>query len=260
MNMEMKVKNIAKDLQALTNQVLDGVYVHGSLTLGGYQEGKSDIDLMAITSNPLSRDKKEKVIDYLLTKSTHAYPIEISFMTREQLDHWCHPSPFDLHYSEWWRERFEKNKIETILSQEGGRDPDLAAHLAVLHKCGRTMIGPPVPEAFPIPERNHVISSLLYDSYNDWEDIVTNPSYLGLNLLRFYRYLKEGTICSKLEGGHWGKEVLPIQYHKVMSDLVVEYQGGHTNFHKDTLLNFAHYVKRKLDEELANIGYTGEEY
>jgi hypothetical protein len=50
--------------EALTSRAeLDALYVLGSAALGGYEHGRSDVDVVAVTSRPLSLDERRALAD-----------------------------------------------------------------------------------------------------------------------------------------------------------------------------------------------------
>ena len=85
---------------------LIGVYLHGSLATGCFNFARSDIDLLTITRHRLSGEAKKQLIETLLRISKSPHPVEISFLCFDDLHPWRYPPPFDLHYSEDWREQF----------------------------------------------------------------------------------------------------------------------------------------------------------
>ncbi|MCU9614817.1 nucleotidyltransferase domain-containing protein [Caldibacillus lycopersici] len=89
-------------LEILKDEVI-GIYAHGSFAMGGFNPNGSDIDLLVVTTNSLTVNIKRELAKLFLLYSASPFPIEISFLHREQLNMWKHPCPFDFHYSEFWR-------------------------------------------------------------------------------------------------------------------------------------------------------------
>ncbi len=47
---QSEVNTLRTELQRLLGQNLLGIYLHGSLALGGFQPGRSDIDVIVVTA------------------------------------------------------------------------------------------------------------------------------------------------------------------------------------------------------------------
>lgn len=88
---------------------LIGVYLHGSLSMKCFNPEKSDIDLIIVTVKQMNITTKKKIIEELLVLSNNPHPIEVSFIIYDDLKEWKYPTPFDLHYSEAWRNLYKKN-------------------------------------------------------------------------------------------------------------------------------------------------------
>ncbi len=129
-----------------------GLYLHGSLAMGCFNPGASDIDLLLVVDHALPPAGRPGLADYLLGRSGSPHPIELSVLTTSGRRPWRHPSPYDFHYSEDWREKV------TTLRASGhtpppGVDADLAAHITVLSRRGRCLQGRPITEVFPAVPR-----------------------------------------------------------------------------------------------------------
>src|SRR5699024_3363097 len=107
-----------------------GFYIHGSLAMGGFNPNNSDIDVLVVTNKVLTSSIKRDLAQFCLNHSNSPIPIEISFLHKKQLKYWNHPCPFDLHYSEHWRERYQYdvlNETDNYLNNAVHTDTDLAA-------------------------------------------------------------------------------------------------------------------------------------
>ncbi len=206
-----KIKDIAGDR-------LVGVYLHGSLAMGSFFPERSDIDVIAVTDQALENEQYRLLTEYLLARSDHPFPIEISVLNKEQLQHWKHPCLFDYHFSEDWREHFEMEPA-VHFNKGGMRDADLAAHLTILNKRGQVLYGSPIKEVFPFIPVEDYKHAILADYQDCLEDMDDDPVYSILNMLRVYRYLLDGMINSKLEAGEWGLLQLP-EYQSVLRKVI----------------------------------------
>lgn len=103
-------KQINKFIDIITEQLgsnFIGIYLYGSLAMNCFNPKNSDIDIIVVTSKQIDLFSKKKIIEELLVLSNNPYPIEVSFIIFDDLKEWKYPTPFDLHYSEDWRYRFE---------------------------------------------------------------------------------------------------------------------------------------------------------
>src|SRR5688572_5990952 len=91
---------------------LIGVYLHGSLATGCFNPLRSDIDILVVTRQKMTVETKRELARLLLEISRQPAPIEISFLTFDDLHPWRHPTPYDFHYSEDWREKFESAPVD----------------------------------------------------------------------------------------------------------------------------------------------------
>jgi predicted nucleotidyltransferase len=122
-------------LDILKDNVM-GIYLHGSLAMGCFNPIRSDIDLLVNTHRQIHVEERHLLVNELLALSGSPFPIEVSFLKINDLKPFQFPTPFELHYSEFWRDRFLKDTPSTILEQTNICDPDIAAHLMVTQKRG----------------------------------------------------------------------------------------------------------------------------
>ncbi|WP_026908195.1 aminoglycoside adenylyltransferase domain-containing protein [Paucisalibacillus globulus] len=244
---EKFVLTIQAKINEICNHTIVGIYLHGSLTMGGFNPGRSDIDILVVTNEPVSGITKKKLAQLFVFHSNSPYPIEISFLNTNQLQKWQHPCPFDFHYSEYWRERYESDLDKgtaKFINDAIHVDPDLAAHITVLNHRGICMEGKPIAEVFPSIPKEDYISSIMGDFEDCLENIVADPIYCILNMLRVYWYLKDGVISSKQEAGEWGMEILPTELKITIQKIVNDYSSRTdiSRIHETELLRIKNYV------------------
>jgi predicted nucleotidyltransferase len=239
--------SIQEELTTILNDDLAGLYIHGSLAMGGFNPDKSDIDLLVVTKKSITVETKRKLAKFFLNCSNSPYPVEISFINTEQLKGWQHPCPFDFHYSEFWRERYEHDLVgntHKFLTGSSSTDPDLAAHITILHNRGICVTGKPIAEIFPIVPHSDYLSSIVGDFHECLDRIQEDPIYCTLNIIRVFWYVKEGVISSKEEAGRWGLATLPKELSGTVNKIIDCYSSGKDDcqFENDELLRFRDYV------------------
>lgn len=255
------VKDFVMNLLCETKEVLKedfvGFYLHGSLAMGGFHPKNSDIDILIVTITPMAVQAKRELAQLLLKRSNKPFPIEMSCLNVKQLKNWVHPSPFDFHYSEYWRERYEADLdmgTNQYLNDHLKTDADLAAHITITTERGICVEGAPIVEVFPAIPHAHYVAAIMSDFEACLVDIEKDPVYCTLNLLRVLWYLQEGVISSKQEAGQWGLRSLPKGMTATIQKVIDRYSGEESSddFEQGELLavrdDIASSVKRLLNK------------
>lgn len=205
-----QVQFFLKEVRNCLADNLAGVYLHGSLAMGGFNPASSDVDVLVVVRRALTAQVKRRLIALLLNCSARPHPIEIHFLTLKQLRPWRYPAPFELHFSEDWRERFSHEE-GSVFSSLPKTDSDLAAHITVVERRGICLWGMPIKEVFPQVPAEHYLDSILGDLRWAQERLETtvSPVYALLNACRVLAYLQTAQVLSKEEGGLWASEQLP---------------------------------------------------
>lgn len=232
-----------------------GVYLHGSLAIGGFNPARSDIDLLVVTETPIGMETKKKLAAFFLEQSSNPYPVEVSILNLSQLEEWKFPTPYDFHFSEYWRKRFEQDAAEgttACLDTEGKSDIDLAAHFMILNHRGICLEGRPIHKVFPAVPKSDYLTAIVDDYEDCLEKIHREPIYSVLNLIRVYWYLKEGKISSKQEAGEWGIEHLPEEFAPIVTTVLKAYVGeeSETVFDKAALTEVKDYIHDEVERLL----------
>lgn len=248
---QQQLTQLIAEVEAELAGNLTGIYLHGSLAMGSFNPERSDLDLLVVTRQPLSLATKRWLAETLLRRSAQPHPIEISFLRRDDLVPWHYPTPYDFHYSETWRERFQRELADRAWegwNDSQQRDPDLAAHITVINQRGLCLSGVAIAEIFPAVPRQDYLHSVLGDVRDGLENLTGDPVYGILNACRTYAYLRQGHIYSKEEGGVWALEVLPESLREVAMGALAIYRGepGAGPLEKDQLETFAAYIHTTL--------------
>ena len=225
---QAEVNTVLAELPRLLGQNLLGIYLHGSLALGGFQPARSDIDLIVATRQRLDLEARRASITFLLRVSKMPSPLDINFLAEQDMVPFQHPLLCDLHYSEAQREDYQLDlrnggwkHWQNILR----RDPMLTIQLAVLHQSGICLYGKPIADTLPpIPERDFR-DAVVKDVQAALANPLHDPVSFVLNACRVSAYLSTGTILSKDAGGAWALANLPEQYHQLISQLLALYRG-----------------------------------
>jgi streptomycin 3"-adenylyltransferase len=181
---------------------LVGVYLHGSGAFGDFSRARSDVDILAVSSDGLSDAVKQRLRDALSPRSL-ACPgtgLEFSLVRRDSLRPLRSAPPFEVHIA-----TKTKDETETFVDGDGRRgDPDLVLHYAVLKSHGVTLLGPPASEVFPEVPRDLLLRALRREL--DWAEENASPTYQVLTAARAWRFAAEDVICSKTDGAQWARQ------------------------------------------------------
>ncbi len=230
---------------------LKGIYLHGSSVMGCFNPAKSDIDLIVVTEDEMSDDTKRKYMDMVMKMNAYGPKkgIEMSVVRRKDCDPFIYPTPFDLHFSvaqiKWYTEN-----PEDYIDKMKGTDADLAAHFTIIRKRGKCLYGLPIEQVFGEVPKADYFDSIWEDIADAKDDIKDNPMYIILNLTRVLAYKKEEIVLSKKEGGQWGLDNLPEEYHKLINTALREYEEGtEAVYDMKCAESYAEYMLREISQQ-----------
>jgi predicted nucleotidyltransferase len=199
--------------EALGDNVV-GAYLHGSSVLGGLRP-RSDIDVIVVTSGATSRHEKRKLVDGLLelSRGQGARPVELDVVVASEIRPWCYPPTFDFHFSELWREAFERGKLEPWRNRT---NRDLASVITMTLVGDAALIGPPPAEVFdPVPRADYIDAVLrdtkTVDEYLDWD-----TRNVILTLSRIWSAIATDEVHSKDSAAAWALTQLPEEHRHVL--------------------------------------------
>jgi len=251
-NVKSQINKLVEFVKEAPEVNVEGVYLHGSLAMGCFNPDRSDLDILVITKDNMNVNIKRVIIEKLLSLSKQPCPIEISFLSKRHLFPWEFPTPFDLHYSEMWREAYInqlKNQEWKKWNEKTHKDADLAAHILVTLNRGICLYGKPVKEVFPPVPLDDYQTSILLDYKDAREKIGEKPVYAVLTFCRVYFFLLEKGIASKQEGALWGIKNLPSNFRKMIKEVLAVYQGDieEKPINIKELKEFDAFIKQKID-------------
>jgi predicted nucleotidyltransferase len=224
------IDQLAQLCQGLIDSLGDsmvGIYLHGSAAMGCFNPQSSDLDILAVSKAAIPLPVKAELGRLLLHLSCQPAPVEIHFLEMGGLHPWRYPPPYELHYSEPWRERFEHDlsgRDWLKWDDHEHRDPDLGAHIKVTRARGVALCGAPIYQTLPEAPEADYLAAVKYDLDDAFEKIEENPVYHTLNLCRTLAYLDSGQVLSKAEGGFWALGRLPARLHPTIQTALELYQ------------------------------------
>lgn len=245
---EALLDDIVRDSQAILEDNLVGVYLHGSAAMGCFNQQKSDIDLLVVVKENLEKETKCRYLDMVVAQNALAPEngIELSIVREAVCRHFVYPTPFDLHFSIAHLARYQADPEEYIANMQG-TDRDLAAHFTIIYHRGKTLYGKEIQEVFEEVGSAFYWDSILSDVQNAVEEIENTPVYTILNLCRVLVYKRSGLILSKQEGGEWGIAYVLEKYRDVLSLALAAYRtGGDVLLSGPLLREYAAYMLAKI--------------
>ena len=197
-NTRTVLKNFTEEAKKAFGENLIGVYLHGSAVLGGFNEKKSDLDLIVVVKEEPRDGEKRAFMDALLklSQKTSEKGIEMSVLSEASCRPFVFPTPFFLHFSETHRAWYERDP-EDYIAHMKGTDPDLAAHFMILYHRGIRLYGASIRSVFDCPDSKSYLAGIEADIEESPEEIADNPVYYILNLLRVLAYKRQNLVLSK---------------------------------------------------------------
>jgi Domain of unknown function (DUF4111) len=176
---------------------LVATYLHGSAALGGFVEGRSDVDMLFITRGPIGEDVLDEVADALRAAATRCpgRGVELSVVSAATARRAAAPWPFLLHLST------DPDDAKVIFGTRHGGDPDLLMHFVACRASGFVVRGPAPDELIGPIDRGDVLAHL--DRELVWAIQNAHEAYLVLNACRAIEYLERGEIVSKIDGARY---------------------------------------------------------
>lgn len=228
MNWQSLMNSITRDFLNVLGEKLVGIYVHGSIAFGCFRWQSSDVDFLAVVKQPLESTEKAALIRGILKRVPEAPEkgIEMSVVTEAVCRNFVYPTPYELHYSNSHLEAYSKD-LEGHCARLCGTDPDLAGHFSVTKAKGVVWYGKSIGDVFGDVPHEALMASIRNDAMDAQDEgVMDNPTYFVLNLCRVIACQEKKLLLSKKEGGEWGLENVPAEYHEVIQNALHAYCDG----------------------------------
>jgi streptomycin 3"-adenylyltransferase len=212
-------------LQELLGSHLVGVYLYGSAVMGGLRPN-SDVDVLAVTNQSLSKNVRRDLKDRLLHVSggignaDAIRPLEVTVINQSDVVPWHYPPKYEFMYGEWLRGRFEKGDVP-----KPSYEPDLAILLIQARNTGISLFGPKAADILePVPSQD--IRKAIAESL---PDLVANlrgdERNVILTLARMWLTVSTGEIYAKDKAAEWAIPRLPPAHAELLSIACEAYRG-----------------------------------
>lgn len=260
-NIKKFLTELTQKLQNILDGDLIGIYLYGSLAMGGFNSDSSDADILLVVNDGLTTDSKAKIIQamLLLSKKATGGGFELTIIKLDTLKNFKYPTPRELYFTTDKKDIFLNKKIDFNKKET---DEGLAINLAIIKKRGVCVYGVPISKIFPEIDRKDIYKSLIWDF--DWNydktmkelnknKTVDLPAYLILNSCRFLAFIKDALITSKIEGGKWGIKNLRKEYIPIIRAALTEYKKSGKADEVDVVLlkKFLNFTKDTVHKAIS---------
>lgn len=183
----------------LLGDELVGVYLHGSLALGGFDPRRSDVDFLAVTERELRVEDVER-LDVLHRDLGDL--LDGSYLPREVFRRFDPARVMHPH--------IESRGGRLFVDHHGG---ETVIYRYVLRKCGVVLFGPPTPELIDPVDGEDLRWGVCDILTNWWAPMLARPperllkapyrAYAVVTMCRMRFTLECGDVVSKPEAAQW---------------------------------------------------------
>jgi hypothetical protein len=193
---------LADALERLLGTGLVGAYFVGSVALGGFVPRESDIDVVAVCRETLTRAQARSVASVMVEVSgaCPARGLEFTLYLREVVG--SPPTAADYEVTANGGPR-----MPTTVHLEAALEPGFWYVLdrAIAHRSGLTISGPPAVSVFADVPRVTLLAAMAESMA--WHRAHERATlYSVLNACRAWRFAEEDVLGSKLEGAAWARK------------------------------------------------------
>jgi hypothetical protein len=195
-------KEVAGILRSALADGYVGAYFVGSIALGGYVRGESDIDIVGVCCRPIRKETKRLLAEQLLeaTINCPARGLEFSLYRAEVVSAPGRGAHFEANVNGGPR-------MARSVRLSARHEPGFwyAIDRAIAHRQGIAISGPPAAEVFADLPRQ-VLLDAMAESMRWHREHEKATLYSVLNACRAWRFAAEDVLRSKLDGAHWALE------------------------------------------------------
>lgn len=225
-----KIKNQIENVRTIWIEQLGetvlGIYVHGSLALNCFVEKSSDIDIIIVTNERISKEERLDIASKLIKIDGKPCPLEMSAIWINDLIKEEYPVKCQFHYSDYWRDSYNrilKNELESnYILDNDFEDSDIASYIQVLNQNGICIYGESIDKVFPniSPE---IFWESISNDIDNYKFDAYKPRYFVSNILilgRILSYKKEKKVLSKYDGAYWMLKYVPIRFQYIVENAI----------------------------------------
>lgn len=230
---------IARILGSTLGDDLVGAYFVGSVALGGYVKGESDIDILAVCRHPVDEQTKQAVVEALLraTSDCPARGLELTLYRLAVVASLPKRADFEINVNGGPR------MPQLVQSPEGQPGFWYVLDRAIAHRHGIAMVGPPARDVVADVPRTLLLEAMR-ESMRWHRQNEKATLYSVLNACRAWRFADDDVLGSKLEGAQWARRRWSTPS---LIDAAVALRHGRTaRLDEDEVDHLLHHVEREL--------------
>jgi hypothetical protein len=191
---------LARACAAALGRAVAGVILHGSLVLGDYLPGRSDVDLLVVVDEPLGDARLAALVEAMASRRAEAPgPVDLRLVTRQVAASPTPAPPLEAYL------RLTPSSGVRVEERRHPAERDLAVELAVCRAHGRSLLGAaPAALLGEVPDRWVVAAGDA--QLAAWQAIGDDPRYAELTVLtacRLWRFAEKGRHASKAAAAQW---------------------------------------------------------
>jgi hypothetical protein len=192
---------VAGVLGSVLTDDLAGVYFVGSVALGGYVAGQSDIDIVALCRHEVDEETKPALVETLLNAAVDcpARGLEFTLYRAEVASAVAMGADFEVNVN--GGPRMPRNVHE---SAHGEPRFWYVLDRAIAHRRAIAILGPPAAEMFSDVTRR-LLLDVMGESMRWHREHEKATLYSVLNASRAWRFAVDDVLGSKLEGAAWAR-------------------------------------------------------
>ncbi|MDP1719393.1 MAG: DUF4111 domain-containing protein [Candidatus Nanopelagicaceae bacterium] len=184
-------------LSSIHQTDLMGIYIHGSIAFGHFVEGSSDLDILAVVECDKSDPSTTQAVFESLNLPKCISGIELTTVSVHDLNSDLLLKPFRYHLN------VTANGVRYVTGDKHPGDADLVLHYEVARTVGIAVLGPEARDVF-LPQTRKIVLEAL-ETELEWALQDKDWPYAVLNASRAQLYIREGRMCSKLDGWLWAR-------------------------------------------------------
>ncbi len=193
-------QELARACTGALGEAVAGVILHGSLTLGDYVPGRSDLDLLVVVDHPPTDARLAGLAEAMASRRAEAPgPVDLRLVTRQVAASPTPAPPLEAYL------RLTSASGVRLEERRHPAERDLAVELSVCHAHGRSLLGAAPAELLgEVPDRWVVAAGDA--QLAAWQAIGDDPPYAELTVLtacRAWRFAEEGRHASKAAAAEW---------------------------------------------------------
>ena len=233
-------ERIAAVCERVLGETVRSVILHGSLALGDYVPGRSDIDLLAIVAHPLAEAHTAELTRALIAEQANtSHRVDLRVVTAAVAAAPTEAPPMELYAG------LRPSDPPELVARHPG-EPDLAIELSVCRERGRALRG-----AAPADLIGEVPDSAVLRTGDAqlarWQELTDDAPHAVLMVLtacRIWRFAETRSHCSKSEAGVWALARDPAL--QAVRSALAQRRGGSAPIAPDDIRRLLAVVRAKI--------------